>query len=277
MPLYVGDYLQATGHLTTAEHGCYLLLLMHAWSHGGALPGDEDRLRRIGKMDAKAWAASRDTILEFFYRAEDGYRQKRVDRELDRAQSVVEKRQEDRGAATERMRRWRAKNDPDHPPPKPNGDASVTRHKAVTSQSPTASRDGAGDGSVTRASQLQVQVQVQQEEGNKVSNLIPLTGDTETRARAERKPDEPLPEPFAVHVRRVAAACRMTIHYPTSGTRSEQLDVLEAASSEPQPEVAPGGDVIPFGYRFQPQDPVRSVEEQKAWLEAEMAKERGAA
>jgi hypothetical protein len=69
----------------------------------------------------------------------------------------------------------------------------------------------------------------------------------------------------------------MTIHYPTSGTRSEQLEVLEAASSEPQPEVAPGGDVIPFGYRFQPQDPVRSVEEQKAWLEAEMAKERGAA
>jgi uncharacterized protein YdaU (DUF1376 family) len=261
MPLFVGDYLRDTSHLSTSEHGCYLLLLMHAWGHDGVLPAEEERLRRIGKMDTKAWAAARGTILEFFYRAEDGYRQKRVDQELTRAQAVCEKRQDDRDNATARMRKWRANRNED-PPPKPNGDGSVTRHESVTSQSPRPSRDGAGDGYVTRASQLQPQVQVHPEEGNKVSYLIPLTGDSESRAK-ENEPDAVGSEAVAAQVRRVARACAMNVHYPTSHTRSEQLEALEAV---PQPEDALEGEVIPPGFRCQPHEPIRTVAEQLAIL-----------
>lgn len=92
MPLFVADYLADTRHLSTAEHGAYLLLIMHAWVSDGRLPLDEKRLARIAGMDAEEWRESREVILEFFTRHEDGYRHKRIDAELERATANIEQR-----------------------------------------------------------------------------------------------------------------------------------------------------------------------------------------
>ncbi len=92
MPLYVADYLRDTQDLSTEEHGAYLLLLMRAWTSDGLLPADDERLRRIVRMDAKAWTRSRGVLLDFFRKVPDGLRHKRVDAELERAGEVVEKR-----------------------------------------------------------------------------------------------------------------------------------------------------------------------------------------
>ena len=78
MPLYVADYLKDTGHLSAAEHGAYLLLIMHYWSTGG-LPKEDRRLAAIARMSPKEWSESRDTIAEFFG---DGWKHGRIERQL---------------------------------------------------------------------------------------------------------------------------------------------------------------------------------------------------
>ena len=81
MPLYVGDYIADTAHLTAAESGAYLHLIMHYWQKGG-LPTDERLLARIAKMTTSQWAESRDVIREFF---QDGWKHKRIEFELTEA------------------------------------------------------------------------------------------------------------------------------------------------------------------------------------------------
>jgi len=88
MPLYVGDYLGDTGHLTTAQHGAYLLLMMHYWRKG-ELPDDDRQLSKITKLPLKTWCEYRPTLQDFFH---SGWRHKRIDAELERMLRVSEKR-----------------------------------------------------------------------------------------------------------------------------------------------------------------------------------------
>lgn len=82
MPLYIGDYLQDTSHLSTLEHGALLLLLMRMWSAGGTLPNDERMLAKCAKLTPANWAKVRDAILPVFQIDGDQLRQKRLTAEL---------------------------------------------------------------------------------------------------------------------------------------------------------------------------------------------------
>ena len=88
MPLYVGDYLGDTGHLTTTQHGAYLLLMMHYWRKG-QLPDDDRQLSKIAKLPLKTWCEYRATLQDFFY---DGWKHKRIDAELEKMMRVSAKR-----------------------------------------------------------------------------------------------------------------------------------------------------------------------------------------
>lgn len=81
MPLYIADYLAGTAHLNAAEHGAYLLLIMHYWSKGG-LPDSEDAIRRITRMTARQWSQSRDLLKSLF---DDDWKHRRIDAELAKA------------------------------------------------------------------------------------------------------------------------------------------------------------------------------------------------
>lgn len=88
MPLDITGYLQDTGHLSTIEHGAYMLLIMEYWKHGG-LPDDERKIARLAKMTTEQWAEHRDVLADLFL---PGWKHKRVDAELARAAEVVEQR-----------------------------------------------------------------------------------------------------------------------------------------------------------------------------------------
>lgn len=83
MPLYVADYLADTRRLSTLEHGAYILLIFEYWRNG-RLPDDDRRLARIVGLSEAAWAEIRDSLFEFF---EDGWRHKRIEAELAKAES----------------------------------------------------------------------------------------------------------------------------------------------------------------------------------------------
>jgi uncharacterized protein YdaU (DUF1376 family) len=88
MPLYVADYLADTGHLSTIEHGAYMLLIMHYWATGG-LPNDDKRLASIARASLEQWSDMRTTMAEFFG---DDWKHERIDAELENAAKAYERR-----------------------------------------------------------------------------------------------------------------------------------------------------------------------------------------
>lgn len=108
MPLYVGDYIADTAHLSAAESGAYLHLLMHYWLHGGPPPDDDAQLARIAKMRLAEWKRARPTLQAFF---QDGWKHKRVEFELTEAARISAAGRAG-GKASGEARRQRSANDP---------------------------------------------------------------------------------------------------------------------------------------------------------------------
>ena len=80
MRLHIGDYLSDTMHLTTLQHGAYLLLIMHYFKHGG-LPTEDRALARIVKLPVNLWTRNSSPILAMF-RLENGvWHHTRIDAE----------------------------------------------------------------------------------------------------------------------------------------------------------------------------------------------------
>ena len=104
MPLYIPDFLADTMHLSAAETGAYLCLIMDYWLHDG-LPDDDRKLAAIARLSLKAWLTMRETIAAFFH---DGWRHKRIDAELAKMVGITERRRAagSKGGTASTIARW---------------------------------------------------------------------------------------------------------------------------------------------------------------------------
>lgn len=67
LPLFTDAYMADTRHLTAAQHGAYLLLLMTAWRMPDCrLPDDDLFLSRCASMDMRTWKLQKDKIMAFW-------------------------------------------------------------------------------------------------------------------------------------------------------------------------------------------------------------------
>lgn len=89
--MFWGDYLKDTGHLSTAEHGAYLLLIGHYWTTGKPIPDNEAVLSRITRQSVATWRKMSGAILAFFVLEDGLWEHGRVEAELDRATRFIER------------------------------------------------------------------------------------------------------------------------------------------------------------------------------------------
>jgi uncharacterized protein YdaU (DUF1376 family) len=69
LTLWTDAYLSDTRHLSTLEHGAYMLLLMEAWRRPNCdLPDDDKILARLAGLSLAEWEDIKDAVLAFWKR-----------------------------------------------------------------------------------------------------------------------------------------------------------------------------------------------------------------
>lgn len=82
MPLYIAEYMADTAHLTMAEHGAYLLLIMTYWQTEKPLPDDDKKLAMICRTTLKGFRQIKSTVSLLFTHRGNTLVHKRVEEEL---------------------------------------------------------------------------------------------------------------------------------------------------------------------------------------------------
>ncbi|WP_249415098.1 DUF1376 domain-containing protein [Enterobacter sp. RHBSTW-00994] len=87
MQLYIADYLADTMHLSTEEHGAYLLLMFNYWQTGRPIP--KNRLSKIARLSNDRWDAVEPSLKEFFNDSGTEWVQERIERDLEAVKNSI--------------------------------------------------------------------------------------------------------------------------------------------------------------------------------------------
>ena len=89
MPIYWADYLADTTHLSTFQHGCYLLLIAAYWRNGGPLPNDLTRLAHICRTTKDKLARYGNPVLGMFTCKDNLLWHQRIEKEIKRSNDRI--------------------------------------------------------------------------------------------------------------------------------------------------------------------------------------------
>jgi len=89
MAFNVADYVANTLHLTTRQHGGYILLICAAWNGKGFLPGTDEGLRAIAKLSPREWKDDGPALKAFLTKRGEAWVHERVEFEWNDAQSLI--------------------------------------------------------------------------------------------------------------------------------------------------------------------------------------------
>lgn len=144
LPLFTDAYLADTTHLSTIEHGAYLLLLIAMWrAPGKCLPSDDRKIARYAQLTPGQWARMRPTIMAFFIEQGGFIRQGRLSDEAEAVQQRSAKQSKNAKA------RWQKPTDPSPEPPGKNGHSHLTATNVAVRQDRDASSNDQTDKSLT--------------------------------------------------------------------------------------------------------------------------------
>ena len=122
MPFFIGDYLKNTQHLSTEEHGAYMLMIMAYWMTG-PIKNDKKTLKNITKISSKKL----QNVLAFFDENNGYLVHETIERNKKKAIEYQEKKS-DHGRAAANARWGKTGNAPampEHNQPKPYPDIST--------------------------------------------------------------------------------------------------------------------------------------------------------
>lgn len=108
LPLWTDAYLADTQHLTTEEHGAYMLLLIQAWRTADcSLPDDDMLLARHAGLSAVKWRAAKPIVMGFWTldKRRNRWVQKRLKKERTKA---VEKTKKAKDSAASRWNKTKS-------------------------------------------------------------------------------------------------------------------------------------------------------------------------
>ena len=82
MQFHVAEYLADTTHLSTEEHGAYLLLIFNYWQRGKPLDNTKGRLSNVVRMSNERWNEVSAVLSEYFEIDHNIWTHLRIERDL---------------------------------------------------------------------------------------------------------------------------------------------------------------------------------------------------